>query len=288
MYGFGQRSFKPTSGGTPKGYMRTATQQRAYDQRNAYLAKARQLGVARARTTYRGNLQPETKYFDTGINVAVTTAGTTWADTEVPCDNYVNASGSPAAYTDCCLIPTAQGTGYGQVVGTKYKLKRLRIKGALYIPVKITGTTVLDAIPVRLVLVMDTQPPTVASAGTQAQGEEVFQDFGASEENEFSFLRMANGGGRFRILKDKLVTINPTTAANNAAATTVSVSFSQPHFKFNIAFKTPLEVQIRTGNATPAIAGVSSHNIFLLAYAYESTAATAVVIQAASRAYYCD
>jgi len=171
----------------------------------------------------------ETKYFDAGINAAVTTAGTTWADTEDPCDNYVNSGGAAAAYTDSCLVPTAQGSGYGQVTGSKYLMKTVRVKGSLYVPPVTGGTVVSTPVPVRLVLVMDTMP-----SGAQAQGEDVFQDFGATEENGYSFLRMASGGGRYQILKDKIITVTPVAAANNAGATTVSTTFTQPHFKFAV------------------------------------------------------
>lgn len=236
---------------------------------------------AQQRSYVQQRARGEVKYFDTGINAAITTAGTTWADTEVPCDNYVNSGGAAAAYTDSCLIPTAQGSGYGQVNGNKYLLKTLRVKGALYMPPVALGNGVSAAVPVRLVLVMDNMP-----SGAQAQGEDVFQDFGATEENAYSFLRMASGGGRYTILKDKIVTINPMVAANNAAATTVSVAYAQPHFKF--AVKVNKEVQIKTGNATPTIAGTVNCNIFLLAFAYNSTAVQAITVQAAARAYYVD
>jgi len=232
-------------------------------------------------TYQRQRAMGEVKYFDVGINAAVTTAGTTWADTEVPADNYVNSGGAAAAYTDSCLVPTAQGSGYGQVNGNKYLLKTLRVKGALYHAGFASLTAVQSSIPVRLVLVMDNMP-----SGSQAQGEDVFQDFGDVPENAYSFLRMASGGGRYSILKDKIVTLTPTVAANNAAGSTVSVSYNQPHFKF--AVKPNKEVQIKTGNATPTIAGTVNCNIFLLAYAYFGTAAQAITVQACSRAYYVD
>jgi len=223
----------------------------------------------------------ETKYFDVGINASVTTAGTTWADTEVPADNYVNSGGAAAAYTDSCLVPTAQGSGYGQVNGNKYLLKTVRVKGSLFVTAVTGQTSVMNPIPVRVCLVMDTMP-----SGSQAQGEDVFQDFGATEENAYSFLRMAAGGGRYQILKDKVITINPTAAANDAAATTVSTGYTQPHFKFAVNPKK--EVQIKTGNATPTVAGTVNCNVFLLAYAYRTTAAVAITVQACSRAYYVD
>jgi len=233
------------------------------------------------RTYTQQRARGETKYFDCGINAAVTTAGTTWADTEVPCDNVVNSSGTNTAYTDSCLVPTAQGSGYGQVNGNKYFLKTLRVKGSIFLGIISASATVNNPVPVRLVLVMDTMP-----SGAQAQGEDVFQDFGNTEENAYSFLRMASGGGRYQILKDKIVTVVPLAAANNAAATTVSTVYSQPHFKF--AVKPNKEVQIKTGNANPTVAGTVNCNIFLLAYAYQTTAAVGITIQACSRAYYVD
>jgi len=234
--------------------------------------------------------QGETKYFDTGINVAVTTAGTTWADTEVTCDNYINSSGTPAAYTDCCLLPTAQGTGYGQVVGQRYHLKKIRVRGDLSTPVGSAAATVGGAVSVRLLLIMDTQPIGVAGAGGQAQGEDIMQDFGDTPENAYSFQRVAAATGRFRILKDELCVLQPAIAANDAAPTTISTSRETARFSFQYRPKAPLQIQIRNGNATPTIAGVQSHNIFMLAYAYTNVAgaAVAVTVRGASRCYYVD
>ena len=142
--------------------MRTELQQRAADQRAAYLARARQQGIARLRsqrtTSKNYTFGPETKYFDVAIDADVTTAGTTWADTEVPCDFYVNSSGAPAAYTDSALIPTAQGSGYGQVDGLKYRIKKIRVRGALSTANLTAQATVSSGTITRLLLVMDTAP----------------------------------------------------------------------------------------------------------------------------------
>jgi len=239
-----------------------------------------------------GAMAKETKYFDVGINAAITTAGTTWADTEVPCDNYVNSSGTPAAYTDSCLIPTAQGTGYGQVVGQRYMLKKLRVRGDLSTAAATGLTAIAGPVSVRLLLMMDTQPIGSAGAGGQAQGEEVFQDFGDTPENAYAFQRVAAATGRFRVLKEKMCVLQPLVAANDTTPTTVSLARSVEQFSFQYRPKQPLQIQIRNGNATPTVAGVQSHNLFLLAYAYTSSsgagAAAAVSVKAASRCYYAD
>lgn len=249
-------------------------------QRQAFLASRRPQTIPRA---FVKAATPETRYFDVGINTACLTAGTTWADTEVPADFYVNSAGSPAAYTDSTLIPTAQGTAYGQVTGNRYKLKKVRVRGRLSVGVTTGQTGVLNPCSVRVLLVCDYQPN-----GAQAQGEIIMQDFGAAPENEHSFLSMAEAPGRFQILSDKTYLMNPATAVNNAAGTTVSQNYNDVKFKCVYAPRVPVDVMIKNGNATPTVAGCVSHNIFLLCYASSYTAALSVTMVAASRAYYCE
>jgi len=285
MYG----GYKPTLSGA-RAMMRTDLQQRAADQRSAYLARARQQGIARLRTSRvtsrNAAFGPETKYFDTAIDASVTTAGSTWADTEVPCDFYVNSSGAPAAYTDSALIPSAQGSGYGQVDGLKYRIKKMRIRGSLSTATVTGASAVSSGTLTRLLLIMDTQPN-----GAQAQGEDVMQDVGDFSSNAYTFQRVSNTGGRFRILKDKWFRNNPATAAStNVADATISYAFTNSIFKFQWVPKVPVEVNIKAGNATPAVSALSNLNIFLLAYSYNQGAggAQTVNVNAACRTYYFD
>jgi len=227
----------------------------------------------------------ETKYFDCGINAAVTWAGTDWSASEVPCTNYINSSGTAAAYTDSCLLPTAIGSGYGQVNGNRYRLKKIRVRGQLAPGVASDQADVPGTVTVRALLVMDTMPN-----GAQAQGEDVMQDVGDYSSNAYTFQRVSNTGGRFRILKDKWFRNNPAVAVNNAGATTVSEAYTNSIFKFQWVPKVPVEVNIKAGNATPTVAGLSNLNIFLLAYSYNQGAggAQTVNVNAACRTYYFD
>lgn len=164
-------------------------------QRQAYIQRRqRQMGfkVTSFAPTSRSAsiLVPETKYFDVGIQTTVTTAGTTWADTEVFADNYVNSSGTPAAYTDAALIPSAQGSGYGQINGNRYKLKKIRVRGNIYAAPLVDQNDAPYPVTARLLLIMDTQPN-----GTQAQGETIMQDFGAAGENIHAFKAVSSASG---------------------------------------------------------------------------------------------
>jgi len=220
----------------------------------------------------------ETKYFDTSLLQTIAFAAD-WTGTEVPATNYIQSDGTTVGnYTDSALIPSAIGSGYGQVNGNKYYLKHIRIKGCIIPSVTVDSADVLTARTTRLVLVEDTQPQ-----GSQAQGENVFTDMGTSTQNNYSFLAMAAGsGGRFRILKDKLFIHQPANAGTDGANTN-SVVNSGNTFKFNVKFAKPRQVILKANSSVPTVASLSNCNIFLLAH----TDATAV-ITACSRAYYCD
>jgi hypothetical protein len=159
-------------------------------------------------------LYPETKYFDTQFDTSVTWAGTDWSNSEVPCDNYVNSSATAAAYTDSCLIPTAIGSGYGQINGNRYKLKKLRCRGIIQTPPLQDQADAAYPVFGRLMMVMDTQPN-----GAQAQGEDIMQDMGAARGNLFTFKRTSASSGRFRILKDKFFVLHPTNSQTDGANT---------------------------------------------------------------------
>ena len=87
--------------------------------------------VAAPKQSAMSILYPETKYFDTSFNVPIVGASGNWTSTEVACDAYVDADGSTAAYTASALIPSAIGSGYGQVDGNRYKLKKIRARGQI-------------------------------------------------------------------------------------------------------------------------------------------------------------
>jgi len=224
----------------------------------------------------------ETKYFDCGFNAVVTWAGTDWSASELPCDNYINSSGTAAAYTDSCLIPTAIGSGYGQVNGNRYRLKKIRVRGQIDPGFASDQADVLGTTTVRMLLVMDTMPN-----GAQAQGEDVLQDFGATGENIFAFQRVSAQSGRFRVLKDQVFEADVSAAGTDGASTN-SIGFKDPNFSFTYTPKTPITVNVRAGNATPTIAGTVDCNIFVLVGAVRSGAAVGVTVYGCSRAYYCE
>jgi len=224
---------------------------------------------------------PETKYFDTSFSQTIASAAD-WTGTEVPCTNYIQSDGTTVgAYTDSALIPSAIGAGYGQINGNKYFLRKLRVRGCVTNTVAADQADVSTPQIVRVTLIEDTQPQ-----GAQAQGENVFTDMGGFTQVGFSFLAMAAGsGGRFRIVKDKIVVLQPAVAGTDGASTN-SISQTGMLFKFNCNFKKPRQVQLKANSATPTIASLSNLNYFLLAHS--SSATPVQVVQGVARAYFTD
>ncbi len=239
---------------------------------------------ARGRQAPSSAVFSETKYFDTGFNSTLSGGGSDWTGTEVPMDNYVNSSGTAAAYTDSALVPSANGSGYGQVNGNRFKLKKIRVRGALSTATLADQADVSAPLFVRLMLVMDEQPN-----GAQAQGEDIMQDIGG-DETIWSYKRVSDTSGRFRILKDEMLALDVSAASNDHAtnSSTSSVGTEGHFFSFQYQPRQPILCNIKSGNATPTVAGLVNCNIFLVLMGTRGGTVSAVTIRGASRAYYID
>lgn len=226
--------------------------------------------------------KPEMKYFDTQW-VTTVNSGNDWSAGNIPMTAYMNADGSTvSAYTDCALIPSATGNGYGQVIGNKYVIKKLKIRGVLYPTPDSLDTVVNQAKRVRVMLVQDSQPN-----GAQAVPSAFLTDWGDVETNLQSFMSISSGsGGRFRILYDKIFVLETQAAANDAAATTISSVQKTQQFTITKTWKKGLKVVIKSGGSTPAIAQLSDMNIYLVMKCY--TIGSAVNTAGLARCSYMD
>jgi len=219
----------------------------------------------------------ETKYFDTSQSQTIASAAD-WTGTEVPSTNYVQSDGTTVgAYTDSAIIPSAIGAGYGQVVGAKYRIKKIRCRGQIVSSVLSDQADVQYPGVVRVALVQDTRPN-----GAQAQGEDVFGDMGTAGQNNWNFMQMGAGqGGRFRILKDFFTVLQPASAGTDGVSTN-SVSRTASTFSFTWKPKVPVEVLLKANSATPTVASLSNCNIFLLAH----TSVASISVDSCARCYY--
>jgi len=223
------------------------------------------------------SLQPEMKYFDTTGTYSVDNAAN-WTGSEVTCNNYVQDDGTTiGAYTDSALIPSANGPGYGEVLGGKYQIRKIRIRGN-YFTSSLTGQTTVQAGSfMRLVLCMD-----VNAGGAQLQGEQVFTDLGSADACCLSFQQQGQATDKYRVLRDIRIHSNPTVAGTDAA-NTFAIGFERVPFEFTYVPKDPLVVSVLTSGATPAVAQLKDINIFMLA-----RSSLDGILTFACRVYYTD
>jgi len=151
MYGFGQRYAKPTSGGTPKGYMKTAMQQKAADQRAAYLAKQRQIGVAGLRRAQLGKTgKSEKKTFDVGGVTPILI----FADTDTPVADSANGyllQGAAATASAVVINQVPQGTTSNTRVGRRFRMRALHVR--FNVVASTTAGIANQAVSIALVLI---------------------------------------------------------------------------------------------------------------------------------------
>lgn len=205
------------------------------------------------RTTGGLNLT-EIKYFDTELTATAITASANWPGTEVDPDVV------PVTNIDTLFAPI-EGSGINNRVGRQVAVKGIRIRGNIIANNK-AGVSVAD-VPsyVRLIMFQDKQ-----TNGAQAQGEEVMSD--PVTNNTFmpqtSLLNLANLG-RFRILKDKIFTLQNAAMTNDTGATGgVVMQGLIRTFKWNVMFRDPIIVNFNATNGG-TIADVVDNSFHLLA-----------------------
>jgi len=231
--------------------------------------------VSKYYTSPRSAFRPEIKYFDCLYSADVDATSANWGSAVIAMTSYMNADGSTiSAYTGAAIIPSAIGNGYGQIVGNKYVIKKLKTRGYLSLSKFTAATTLVEPIVVRILMIQDTQPN-----GAQLDLSTVFTDWGAQRENVMSYQSISAGtGGRVRILGDRTVVLQPTTAVSQSgAASSVSGAIQTREFKFTKTWKKGLKVVVKSGASTPAVASLSDCNIFLAAISYNPGNAASII-----------
>lgn len=231
---------------------------------------------------YAGAYETGFKYFDCQFDGSLASAGD-WASAVIPMAQYIASDGStPTAYTDAAVIPSASGSGYGQVIGNKYRIHKLKVRGCVITPFA-TGAGAGVAGRVRLVLILDTQ-----ANNAQASAASIFSDWGANTENIDAYLQMgALGAGRFLILADWREVIDPCVVYYDG--TSVRNGFQGKLFEFEKTWRNGLEIDIKCNSSTPTVASLDSKNIFLVGMSYNETAgAQSFSVRGFTRCCYVD
>jgi len=208
------------------------------------------MGLGRARAGYssvpraRGAaVTGEMKYFDanlTNTNLVATT-GTWPAGTMLDPTGTLNL-GDPAIATPLCLFCPKVSVSLNGRIGRKVKVLKIKLAGLLKVPVQAAQAAADASCCVRLILVMDQQ-----TNSAQMTGAQLIQDADSATANLNSFQNVSNFG-RFKVLKEKRITLSDPALAGSPTAGDVIQGSKTVVFKMSYTFKVPVEVQFNATN----------------------------------------
>jgi len=188
----------------------------------------------------------ERKYFDTEVNQkTLPTLSSSWANTE--CD--------PTTLNT--LFCPQTGTNFNTRIGRKVCIKSLRVHGYVEYPSGQNSTSVSIDSPVliRVILYQDKQ-----TNGVQSQGEDVISSGAGSVA--VSMFQNAVNFGRFRVLKDKKISLNITAVTFDASDTNMTGNLRS--FNWNIRFRKPLIINFNSTNGG-TVADIVDHSFHVIA-----------------------
>jgi len=185
----------------------------------------------------------EMKYFDCErVGTALVVPTTSWLPTTIMDPSSTINLGDTAVPNPACLfVPKATASLNGRI-GRKVLVHSIKVRGYLKCPTISGEADLVEPTHVRLLLVLDMQ-----TNASQMLPSAVLN--GGSEVNTtINSYMNPNNFGRFRILKDLKFNFASSAAANNNAATTITMMQPMKNWKMSHKFKTPLLVDFNATN----------------------------------------
>jgi len=188
-------------------------------------------------------VQGEMKYFDCdAVGIPLALSGASWpAGAMVDPLTTINL-GSAAVLNPLSLCVPTVGAALNQRVGRKITIRKIKVHGTVSVATQSAQTTADQACKIRLVLVQDLQ--TNAAQMTAAQ---LFNNASGASTGINSF-QNPNNFGRFRVLKDKMITLSNLNLAGDPAVPNVIQAGARINFKFAVTFKVPVQVHFNATN----------------------------------------
>jgi len=182
------------------------------------------------------------------------------ADTLVPSSaDWTGGEFNPAA-TISCLNAVTQGDGPTQRDGSSITMKSIFLQGYVTVDLMEAQTAPFPSFAFRFALVLDTQ-----CRGAELNAEDVYGTPGSTAfQAVFGPLRNMSYSTRFKVLKQKLIVINPPTLSsfqvNDFSQSEITRSWSMKH-----NFGSGLKVRYLVGGTTEQVANITDNALFLIA-----------------------
>jgi len=202
----------------------------------------------------------ETKYFDTctkvgagdsHVTIPSVLAASSWAGCEI--DPSHATSDTPG-----CIGVVLNSAAFNGRVGRRIRVRKLRIRGDIDVPLQTNQTSADAAGLVRIVLYQDKQ-----TGGVQAQAEEVIDNGESCDVMADGLIIHApqnpSNFGRFRVLWDKTFKLTPPPISYDG--TNVEQAGYQIPFKINVKCDVPINFNQTNGGTVADIVDNSFHVI---------------------------
>lgn len=201
----------------------------------------------------------EMKYFDCERQAAALSATTTtWVAGTIQDPSSTINLGSAAVATPLCLFAPTVGAALNQRIGRKIRMLKVKVTGNVVTPAQTANSTPDAATRVRILLVLDTQ--TNAAQMTSAQ---LLNDAGTADTTLSSF-QNPNNFGRFRVLKERWISIGNVNMAGSPTGGDVIQAGMIARFKMSHTFKVPVEVHFNATNGG-TVADIIDNSLHIIA-----------------------
>lgn len=202
------------------------------------IVASRRRGYARVLGRASGALvmTPEKKYFDSELSLTSTPNTTAWG-----AGNVLNPSATPVASIDTLFCPK-DGSGINQRIGRKVAVHKIKLRGTVQCAPQADQTGSDAANMIRMMLVQNKQ-----TNGAEMNASELMRDAGlTSATSLFQSFQSTNNFGKFRVLKDKIITIqNPNMAYDG---TNIEQQGLMKPWKMSVTFRKPVIVHFNSTN----------------------------------------
>jgi len=242
---------KRSSAGTYPSYKQAAKrlQKKKTGKRAGYSSVARTRGAA---------VTGEMKYFDCDASsITIASCTTTWVAGTITDPLTTINLGSAAVANPLCLCAPTVGAALNQRVGRKITVRKIKVHGMVVCAQQAAQAAADPSTKIRIVLVQDQQ-----TNAAQMTGAQLFNDATAAATTINSF-QNPNNFGRFRVLKDKMITMGNLNLAGSPTANDVVQAGQRVQFKFAVNFKEPVTVHFNATNGG-TVADIVDNSFHLL------------------------
>lgn len=187
----------------------------------------------------------EMKYFDcerTLNDGALSATSTTWPTGARQDPSTTINLGSAAVASPLCLFAPTVGSALNQRIGRSVNVWKIKVKGTIQTKLELAQSEGEQPANVRVVLVQDCQ-----TNSTQMAPADLFGPAG-SAASTLQVFQNVNNFGRFRVLKDKFISIADANMTGSPTSGDLTRNGKLINFKINIKFRKPIVVHFNATN----------------------------------------